>query len=224
MTKAKLHDEQIHQLKNIAETLVEATEHFANNIKERQMTQSINIFSAIVEGFQAIKKTSVTHKIELDSTLITRIEKDLISIAQQLENNNMVHIAQTIQFSLLPKFKKMNEIFITSKTEQEIYIGIYHDKANPKDLYPEARLGTLKNKKIKTQIFKDNTRQEVESDFPNVINNTGTSNKHQQSITERKLRRIIPFTSFHVGNKFYLPKVMVQQRRFADLLVPFKMV
>src|SRR5699024_12335675 len=49
-------------------------------------------------------------------------------------------------------------------------------------------------------------------------------NKHQQSITERKLRRIIPFTSFHVGNKFYLPKVMVQQRRFADLLVPFKMV
>src|SRR5690554_5958410 len=65
------------------------------------MTQSINIFSAIVEGFQAIQKTSVTHKIELDSTLITRIEKDLISIAQQLENNNMVHIAQTIQFSRL---------------------------------------------------------------------------------------------------------------------------
>jgi len=245
MTKAKLHDEQIHQLKNIAETLVEATEHFANNIKERQMTQSINIFSAIVEGFQAIQKTSVTHKIELDSTLITRIEKDLISIAQQLENNNMVHIAQAIQFSLLPKFKKMNEIFITSKTEQEISIGIYHDKANPKDLYPEARVAALnkegqrqhaillyftsnnvdfKNKKIKAQIFKDNTWQEVESDFPNVINNTGTSNKHQQSITERKLRRIIPFTSFHVGNKFYLPKVMVQQRRFADLLVPFKMV
>src|SRR5699024_6456765 len=115
MTKAKLHDEQIHQLKNIAETLVEATEHFANNIKERQMTQNINIFSAIVEGIQAIQKTSDTHKIEIDSTLNTRIEKDLISIAQQLENNNMVHIAQTIQFSLLPKFKKMNDIIITSK-------------------------------------------------------------------------------------------------------------
>src|SRR5699024_11573702 len=108
MTKAKLHDEQIHQLKNIAETLVKATKHFGNNIKERQMTQSINIFSVIVECSQAIQKTSVTHKIELDSTLTTRIEQDLISIAQQLENNNMVHIAQTIQFSLLPKFKKMN--------------------------------------------------------------------------------------------------------------------
>src|SRR5699024_2180928 len=245
MTKAKLHDEQIHQLKNIAETLVEATEHFANNIKERQMTQSINIFSAVVEGFQAILKTSVTYKIELDSTLIARIEKDLISIAQQLENNNMVHIAQTIQFSLLPKFKKLNETFTTSKTEQEISIGIYHDKANPKDLYPEARVAALnkqgqrqhakllyftsnnvdfKNKKIKAQIFKNNTWQEVESDYPDVINNTGTTNKHQQSITERKLRRMIPFTSFHVGNKFYLPKVMVQQRRFAELLVPFKMV
>src|SRR5699024_5254808 len=43
-----------------------------------------------------------------------------------------------IQFSLLPKFKKMNEIFITSKTEKEIYIGIYHNKANPKELYPKA--------------------------------------------------------------------------------------
>src|SRR5699024_6393921 len=119
------------------------------------------------------------------------------------------------------------------------------DKANPKDLYPEARVAELnkegqrehaillyftsnnvdfKNKKINAQIFKDNTWQEDESDFPNVINNTGTTKKHQQFITERKLRRIIPFTSFHVGNKFYLTKVMVQQRRFADLLVPFKMV
>src|SRR5699024_7361219 len=138
MTKAKLHDEQIHQLKNIAETLAEATEHFANNIKERQMTQSINIFSAIVEGFQAIQKTSVTHKIELDSTLITRIEKDLISIAQHVENNNIVHIAHTIQFSLLTKFKKMNEMFITSITEQEISIGIFPDKANTKAIYPKA--------------------------------------------------------------------------------------
>src|SRR5699024_4392750 len=122
---------------------------------------------------------------------------------------------------------------------------IYHDKANPKDLYPEARVVALnkegqrqhakllyftsnnvdfKNKKIKAQIFKDHKWTEVESDYPDVINNTGTTNKHQQSITERKLCSIRSFTSFHVGNKFYLPKVMVQQRRFADLLVPFKMV
>src|SRR5699024_8117502 len=118
------------------------------------------------------------------------------------------------------------------------------DKANPKDLYPKARVAALnkegqrqhaillyftsnnvdfKNKKIKAQIFKDNTWQEVESDFPNVINNTGTSNKHQQSITERKLRRIIPFSFLHVGNNMYQQKVMVQQRRFSDLLVPLKM-
>src|SRR5699024_10506651 len=48
--------------------------------------------------------------------------------------------------------------------------------------------------------------------------------KHQQSITERKLRRLIPFTSFGVGNKFYLPKIMVKHRNFAQLLVPFKMI
>src|SRR5699024_6224447 len=144
--------------------------------------------------------------IELHSTLITRIEKDIISNAQQLENNNMVHIAQTTQFSLLPKFNKTNEMIITSKTDQEISIGNYQDKANRKDLYSDDRVASLhterqrqhvillyftsnnvnfKNKKIKAQIFKDNTWQEVESDFPNVINNTGTSNKHQQSITER---------------------------------------
>src|SRR5699024_12787782 len=89
MPKAKLHDKQIQQLKNIAETLVEATEHFANNIKERQMTQSINIFSAIVEGFQAIQKKSVTHKIELVSKFNTKIEKELFNIAHKLIYNYM---------------------------------------------------------------------------------------------------------------------------------------
>src|SRR5699024_9508383 len=135
--------------------------------------------------------------------------------------------------------------FIINETEKNITIGIYHDKANPKNLYPDARVAALneeakkqhatllyfssedidfKRKKIYAQRYENNAWKEVEANFPDVINNTGVMNKHQQSISERKLRRIIPFTSFHVGNKFYLPKVMVKQRQFAELLVPFKMV
>src|SRR5699024_8746051 len=44
----------------------------------------------------------------------------------------------------------------------------------------------------------------------------------RRSHVERKLRRIVPFTSFHVGNKYTLPKRMVKYRKFAELLVPFK--
>src|SRR5690625_3294488 len=145
----------------------------------------------------------------------------------------------------MPKFRQLYALFTPEETNKKTVIGIYHDKANPKDLYPEARVRALnkeaekqqatslyfsaenvdfKNKKISALTYENNDWQKVESDFPDVINNTGSTNKHQQSITERKLRRMVPFTSFHVGNKFYLPKVMVKQKQFAELLVPFKMI
>lgn len=241
---SNLNDDQLNQMRNISDTLIEATEHFAKNIKDREKIQSINIFSAIVEGFQAIQTMFIAYKIK-ENTIIARIEKDLIAIGQELETNHLLKIAEIIQFSLMPRLRKLHESFQSSATEKDITIGVFHDKGNPKDLYTRERIDALnkesirqhttllyfssdkvdfKNKKIHALTYKNNDWIEVEADFPDVINNTGATNRHQQSITERKLRRMVPFTSFHVGNKFYLPKVMVKHRHFADLLVPFKMV
>src|SRR5699024_6094776 len=140
---------------------------------------------------------------------------------------------------------KLQEPFQPSVTERYITIGVFDDKGNRKDLYTKVSIDALnnesilqhttllyfssedidfKNNKISSSTYKKNGWIEVEENFPDVINNTRATNKHQQSITERKLRRMVPFTSFHVGNKFYLPKVMVKHRQFANLLVPFKMV
>src|SRR5699024_2552471 len=60
--------------------------------------------------------------------------------------------------------------------------------------------------------------------LPDIIHNIGVVSRAQQSITDRKLRRIIPFTSFYVGNKLYLPKKLVQYRKYSELLAFFKMV
>lgn len=243
LSDEKLQTNQIKQIQNISDTLIEATEHFSKHLNDRDNVQSINIFSAIVEGFQAIQRIFLSYKID-DHGILSKLEKNLVVIMQEMENNNTIKIAEIIQFSLMPNLRKLQNFF-TEPTEISFTIGIFHDKGNPKDLYPEARINALnqeadrqnikllyfssddvdfKRKKIRALEITDNTWKETFADFPDVINNTGASNKHQQSITERKLRRIIPFTSFHVGNKFYLPSIMVKHRQFADLLVPFKMV
>ncbi len=243
-SKLNLNQDQINQMKNISDTLIEATEHFSKYIKDREQLQSINIFSAIVEGFQAIQTMYIAYKIE-DTSIITRIEKDLIAIGKELENNNFLKTAEIIQFSLMPRLRKLHGSFSTSANKKTITIGVYHEKENPNLLYTKERINALnkesvrqhttliyfsaegvdfENKKIQGLTFTDNEWQEIEADFPDVVNNTDATNRHQQSITERKLRRMIPFTSFHVGNKFYLPRVMVKHRQFANLLVPFKMV
>lgn len=245
MTKLQLTDKEIVQLRNVTNTLIEATDHFRNHVKDRYLIQSINIFSSIVEGFQAIQTVSVTYQEAIDQQLILNIEKDLILISQNLEEKKLMKILEIIQFSLLPKFTELHESFSIQKSKHKLTIGVYHDQVNPIELYPEDRITALnseaerqgvsiiyfssedvdlKNKRIKAKTYANNSWHEVESMFPDVINNTGVSNRHMQSITERKLRRIIPFTSFHVGNKLYLPKLMVKQKRFADLLIPFKMV
>src|SRR5699024_3864720 len=139
---SNLNDDQLNRMRNISDTLIEATEDFAKNIKEREKIHSINIFSAIVEGFQAIQTMFITYNIE-DNTIITRVEKDLIAIGHELETNNLLKIAEIIQFSLMPRLRKLQESFQPSVTERDITIGVFHDKGNPKDLYTKERIDAL---------------------------------------------------------------------------------
>src|SRR5690625_691636 len=247
MKQMTLSDSQITQIHNISETLIEATEHFTTYIKEREFGQSIHIFSAIVEGFEGINQFLNTSD-EFSELARTRseIEKCLFLIADHIEQRNFTKITEIIQFSLMPHFKKVNNV-LTDKDEQHTTttIGIYLDRAQPRKAYSEKRIDALikesehqgaqailfssedinfTEEKVNADIFRNGKWETIHTNFPDVIHNIAPVSRHQQSITERKLRRRIPFTSYGVGNKFYLPKTMVKHRRFLELLVPFRMV
>lgn len=249
MTKIKLKNEQIIQMKNISDTLIEATDHFTTYIKDREFTQSIYLFSSIVEGYESINRMFKLYDVDSKDdviNLLRKIEKNLVLIANELERENLFKIAEIVQFTLMPSFRTLNKVFKDKSVNKATYtIGIYHDKVNPRKVYPEERINALiqesekqninlifftskdlnlDTKKIDADLFINGEWQTLCVNFPNVVNNIGVTSKHQQSITERKLRRIIPFTSFGVGNKLFLPKVMVKHRRYAELLVPFRMV
>jgi len=248
MSTNTLKDTQLKQLKNISDTLIEATEHFITYIRNREYVQSIHLFSSIVEGFEAIYKTLHLHNHHLTGieNLLGNIEKSLKLIAKQLEEKNDLKITEIVQFSLMPHLKKLNQSFADEPSEQKkTTIGFYLDSINPIKAYPRQKIEALtvegdrqqarllffsaedvdfEHKKIQADVYENNEWKKITTPFPDVIHNFEVASKHQQSITERKLRRLIPFTNFGVGNKFALPKTIVKHKRFAHLLVPFRMI
>ncbi|MEI3607377.1 YheC/YheD family protein [Pseudogracilibacillus sp. SE30717A] len=233
---------QLFQVQNILETLIEATDHFSSLIKEKKLNQSIYIFSSIVEGSQAVINILNTQDERFHSQT-KKLIKYLGYISKEIEQAQLLKVSEIIQFSLRPLLVKLNESFIehsgNQKTNKPISIGIFHDRFNPKELYTKERLQATLNegekqntklyfftstdinfekKQINADIFQNGEWERVTSSFPDVINNIGGGKRAQAA---RKLQRVVPFTSFHVGNKFSLPKRMLQQRKFAELLVPF---
>src|SRR5690625_2957517 len=96
----KLDDKQIMQVKNILDTLIEATDHFSDLVKNRELNQSIFMFSSIVEGFESINNLLLSYKVETRKKERDKIEQYLLFIARELENGNFIKIAEIIQFSL----------------------------------------------------------------------------------------------------------------------------
>lgn len=212
-------------------------------MKEKNFNQSIYTFSSIVEGTEAAMK--MLHMIDEDFMQHTsKIENSIVLIAQQLEQGRLMKVSEIIQFSLRPQFVKLQQAFIDTLGDQQkdekVSIGVFHSWANPREFYPEPRLEAMvkeserqeaqlyfftsddvdfEKKQVSADTFQNNGWERVTIPFPDVINNVGAGRK---SHVERKLRREIPFTSFHVGNKYTLPKRMVKYRKFAELLVPFR--
>lgn len=237
-----LDEKQLFQIQNILETLVEATDHFASLIKEKELNQSIYIFSSIVEGSQAV--INLLHSQNQTFTNETKnLEEYLFLIADELENGRLIKVAEVIQFSLRPLLVRLQKEFVEElgdqKAEDIISIGIFNSWVNPKDTLREERMQAILNEGIKqnttlyfftstdvdfekeqihANTFRNEQWERVTVPFPDVINNIGAGKRSQ---TERKLQRIIPFTTFHVGNKFTLPERMLKHRKFAELLVPF---
>mgnify|MGYP001224204529 CR=1 FL=1 len=245
----KLTEKQILQVHNILETLLEATEHFSKLIKKKEWNQSLLTFHSIVEGFETINKFLHAHKVTIGEKEKKKIEQYVLLIAQQLEQGNFIKISEILQFTFIPQLRKLqkalNEKYNVQFINNQITIGVYLNQLNPRKAYPEERINALvneaerqgtnllffssedidfKNEKISADVFINGEWQRITASFPDVIHNISFSSRFQQSITERKLRRMVPFTSFFVGNKLYLPKKLVQYRKYAELLVPFKIV
>lgn len=237
-------DKQLQQVSNILNTLIEATEHFKTLSKDKELNQSIFIFSSIVEGFEAINN-SIDHTDKPRwKNHKSNLEKSLLLIAKQLEQANFLKINEIIQFSLLPNLNKMHNNILDEIGEQEqnkkVTIGVFASFNNPKDFYSKERLNAMlqesqkqntelifftsrdvdfDKREISADIYKDDKWEKITTSFPDVVNNNSAG---KRSHIDRKLRREIPFTSFYVGNKFTLPKRIVQYRKYAELLVPFK--
>jgi len=236
-------EKQLFQVQNILDTIQEATDHFAMLIKNKELNQSIFTFSSIVEGCQSV----MTMLNAIDKNFIqhtSKLENYLGMIANELEQGNFIKISGIIQFSFRPHLVKLNQAFIDRVGNQQkdkiISIGVFHSWRNPREFYTKERINAMVNeskkqdtilyfftsddvdfekKQINADTFQSNSWERVTVPFPDVINNVGAS---RRSHVERKLRREVPFTSFHVGNKYTLPKRMVKYRKFVELLVPFK--
>src|SRR5690625_2395564 len=231
MTKDK--EKQLFQIQNILDTLEEATEHFIILIKNKELNQSVFMFSSIVEGSQV----AITMLNKIDESFkknTNKLENYLFMIASELEKKNFIKIAEIVQFSLRPHLVRLNQTFIdvvgNQKKDKVISIGVFHSWANPRKFLPDARLKAIvgeankqnseiyfftsddvdfENELIHAIIFHNDFWKSVTIPFPDVIDNIGGGRISQ---TERKLRREIPFTSFHVGNKYTLPKRMIKYR------------
>lgn len=236
-------EKQLFQVQNILETLLEATDHFAVLIKNKDLNQSIPMFSSIVEGSQVIM-TTLNQTDKSFAEYASTLENYLVLIAKELEQKNMLKMAEIVQFSLRPHFVKIQQAFFeiigNKKKDKTISIGVFHSWTNPRGIIPEARLNAMLNEAerqktllyfftstdinfnkntVNAEVYQNKTWNQVTVPFPNVINNIGAGKISQ---AERKLRREVPFTSFHVGNKYSLPKRMVKHRKYIDLLVPFR--
>lgn len=163
MSTSKLNQKQLLQLKNISDTLIEATEHLTKNITQREFAQSIQIFSTIVEGYQAIHKTLKFYKNDLieeieEINLLNKIESNLALIANHFEHKKLLKVTEIVQFSLMPNLRKLNKALIlksSSKPKPLITIGVYFDKANPREVYTKERINALlkESKKQNTKII-----------------------------------------------------------------------
>lgn len=234
--------QEIKQVSNIVGTLVEATEHLYELARQKEFVQSLYTFSSIVEGYQAIHQVLTRFTGEAIPSLKNQLDLQIGLLAGHFEKQELLKINEILQFSFLPTMRKISEelsSLLNEEDSREIIVGVYNSFANPKDFYPEPRTMALvteaekqqvtllfftsadvnfEKKEIHAEMFVEGEWKETISRFPDVINNVGVGKRTQ---VERKLRRMIPFTSFHVGNKFTLPKRLLENRKYAELLVPF---
>ena len=242
-----IEEKQRMQTLNILNTVIEATNHFTSLIKVNNINKSIFIISSITEGIKAIEYSLASSNLSEAKKERENIQNCLLLIVKELERGNKVKILEIIQFSFLPLLKNLKKQIENSISEtylKKIYtIGVYLSNVNPRYVISEMRLKALiresQNQSVELYFFSSDDvnmeKKEINADFysngewfkkmipyPDVINNINIESNLKHSKIERILRKEIPFTSFGIGNKFTLPKRIVESRKYAELLVPFR--
>src|SRR5699024_3286230 len=194
---SKLKDNQATQILNIMDTLIEATEHFAQLVKEKELYQSIQIFSSIVDGFDAINKVLTHSQVNDNQLQREKIEQAILMLARELEKGHLIKIAEVLQFTLMPQLGKLKREYDEeygnhNQSERPITIGKQHSQANPRQVYPDERIralvqegepqgakllffcaedGDLNTEQVTADTYTNHKWQRVTHAFPDVINN-----------------------------------------------------
>lgn len=243
-----LKDKQNFQILNIVSTLIEATEHFAQLIKRKEMNQSIYILNTIVEGVGTVRNAIASSQSTEESKEMEKVEKTLLLIAQEMEKGKLIKVSEIIQFSLLPQLRTLKERYKEYEldiSKSKLCIGVFMDEINPREFLPDHKINALakegENQKVDIiffssedvnfekkiivgDVYQNGGWARISKSFPDVIYNVGITVVSKQSLIERRLRKEIPFTNFGLGNKYYLPEKLIKNRKYAELLVPFKLI
>src|SRR5699024_6028907 len=229
------------QVNNILNTLLEATDHFSNLIKEKNKIQSVHMFTSIVEGTQ-----SVFNSLEENNPLFYEnsdsIIKSLTLISNHIEEDRFTKTLEVIQFSLRPAYSKMKKeiSILMPETKKYITMRIYHRIHNPLNILRKERLdATLAEAKKQNVNLYFFTSEDINIDdreinalvhvngdvitetikLPDVISNIGLGELNNK---ERQLYKLVPFlNTSNVGNKLTLPMELMKYKEYAELLVPF---
>ncbi|MGN8647377.1 YheC/YheD family protein [Gracilibacillus sp. HCP3S3_G5_2] len=241
---SNLNDQQLKQIQHISSTLLEAVEHLTTVIKKKEMNDAIFTMSSIVDGFSSINRALSQEEIGKEER--DKIENSLFLVVKELEQMKFVKVSEIVQFTLKPQLKRWNDLLNasinTAEDSERILIGVYLCHKNPREVYPDDRILALleegekqgtkviffsskdvdfEKNEILADVYKNGEWIKEINPFPDVINNLPKV-KSQQSYTERKLRRQIPFTGFGLDGKLTLPKKLIESRKFHDLIIPFR--
>ena len=102
---------QLTQIRNIIDTLEEATEHFTTLVKNRELHPCTNMLSTIEEGFEAVIVSLNTSDGNL-TELMQKLEEYILMIAQQLEQGRFIKIQEILQFSFTPSLRTFKQAFV----------------------------------------------------------------------------------------------------------------
>ncbi len=139
-----INQKQINQSLNIVNTIIEAAEHFQGLVRKKRKNQAIFILGSIVDGIQALNQNGYINSTH--QNLSGKLEKNLLLIAKNIENDKSTKILEITQFSLIPNLKKLQLLFEENnhinKEKEQIKIGVYGIQ-NPLLYYPQPRIEAM---------------------------------------------------------------------------------
>ena len=103
-------EEQILEIQEVLHTLLEATDHFILLVEQKELQQSVQTLTTIVEGMESVFKVLKTSQSDFH-TQMKQIEKTLVTIGNLLEKGEMSAIPS------IARDKLKAEIIQLTKTE-----------------------------------------------------------------------------------------------------------